>query len=99
MKEMRIAPSFIASITSSAGGCTARTTSASPTSCLAIVDEGDVLERGVGQLDGVAGARLHMQLRAELDQLGRDGRHQRHAPFVRLGFLQNGDVDVHHGRS
>ena len=62
---------------------------------LAVGDEGDILEGGVGQLDRVPGARLHVQLRAELDQLGRNGRHQSHAPFVRLGFLQNGDVDIH----
>ena len=60
---------------------------------LAIVNEGDILERGVGQLDGISRARLHVQFGAELDQLGDDGRHQRHAPFVRMGFLQNGDVD------
>ena len=66
---------------------------------LAVGDEGDILECSVGQFDGVSGARLHVQLRAELDQLGNDRRHQSHAPFVRLCFLQNGDIDVHEGSS
>ena len=62
---------------------------------VAIGDEDDVLERGVGQLDGFPGAALHVQLGAELDQLGDDRRHQGNAPLVRLGLLQDGDVDVH----
>jgi hypothetical protein len=36
-----------------------------------------------------------MQLGAELDQLRDYGRDQRHAPFVRLCFLENGNVNVH----
>ena len=61
---------FIASITSSAGGCTARTTSASPTSALRSAMKATSLNARIGQLDGVARARLHVQLRAQLDQLG-----------------------------
>ena len=97
MKEIRIAPAFIAPITSSAGGCTARTTSASRDQRGAIVDEGDILERSVGQLIGIPGAGLHVQSGAELDQLRHDGRHQGHAPLVRLGLLQDGDIDIHGG--
>src|SRR3984885_4551987 len=62
---------------------------------LAILNEGDVFVRGIGELDRVSGARLHVKLRAELDQLGDKGGYQRHTPFVRVSFLQNGDVDVH----
>ena len=62
---------------------------------LAIIHEADVLERAVRQLDGVARARLHVEFAAKLDQLGGDGWRQRHAPFMRAGFLQNGDIDVH----
>ena len=62
---------------------------------LAIVHKGDVLESCVGQLDRVCCSRLHLQLCAQFDQFGRNGWHQCHASFVWLGFLQNGDVDVH----
>ena len=62
---------------------------------LAIVHKGDVLESCVGQLDRVCCSRLHMQLCAQFDQFGCNGWHQCHASLVWLGFLQNGDVDVH----
>ncbi len=61
----------------------------------AIGDEDDVLERGVGQLDGFPRARLHVQLGAELDELGGNRRRHGNAPLVWMGLLQDGDVDVH----
>ncbi len=62
---------------------------------LAIHDERDILECRVSQLDGVTGTRLHVQLGTQFDELGDNRGHQSHAPFMRLGFLQNGDVDIH----
>ena len=62
---------------------------------VAIGGEFDILERGIDQTDSISRARLHVQLGAQLDQLADNGRHQRHAPFVRLCLLQNGDVDIH----
>jgi hypothetical protein len=49
MKEMRIAPSFIASITSSAGRLDREHHVGVADQFLAVGDEDDVLERGVGQ--------------------------------------------------
>ena len=62
---------------------------------VAIAGECDILERRIDQAGSVSSARLHVQLGAQLGQLADDGRHQRHAPFVGMCFLQNGDVDVH----
>ena len=67
-----MAPCFIASITSSSGGWTAKTKSASATSSLRSAMNGDVLEVRVRQLDGVAGTCLHVQLGAKFDELGHD---------------------------
>jgi hypothetical protein len=36
-----------------------------------------------------------MELGTEFDQFSDHGRHQRHPPFVRLRFLENGNVNVH----
>ena len=58
-------------------------------------DKGNILECGIDDAGGISRARLHVQLGAKLDELADNRRHQRHAPFVRMGFLQNGDVDVH----
>jgi hypothetical protein len=66
---------------------------------LAVRDKGDILEGRVGELECVRRARLHMHLRADLDQLGNDRWRQSNAPFVRLGFLQDSDVDIHEGSS
>src|SRR5271157_275825 len=95
MKEIRIASSFIASITSIAGGFTARTTSASPTNLERSSIKATVRERTVGELTFVPGAGLHVQFRAQLDQPCCDGGHQRHAPFVRLRFLQDCNINKH----
>ncbi len=64
-----------------------------------VIEDGDILERGILQPDRGARAGLHVQLAAELDQLGNDRGRQGDAPFVRLGLLQNGDVDIHGGSS
>ena len=57
--------------------------------------ESDILECGIDDAGGISRARLHVQLGAQFGQLADNGRHQRHASFVRMCFLQNGDVDVH----
>ncbi len=62
---------------------------------VAISREGDIAVRRIRERDGIAGAGLHVQLRPELHQPRDDGWNQRNAPFVRLCFLQNGDVDKH----
>ena len=53
------------------------------------------LNDGIDDAGGISRARLHVQLGAQLGQLADNGRHQCHASFVRMGFLQNGDIDVH----
>ncbi len=61
----------------------------------AVIHEGDIGEGAVGQLDRRPGAGLHVQPRAQLDQLGGHRRDQGHPPLQGLGLLQNGDVHIH----
>ena len=56
----------------------------------------DVFVRGVGQPNGVAGAGLHVDLRAEFAQSWCDHRHERHAALVCLSLFENRDVDEHY---